>query len=830
MNDPLLQALSRGRWLESVLAMSAGVAVAWPLGDLVARRPWTAPLAGLLLLLVVVGSALRTARAPRWLVVLAQALALLSGLSWWAQAQRLEDESALTSLTVLLGEGVDTIQTYAVPAPATPGLTLVVLAGAALLGLLVEALAVTYRAAALAGIPLLLVSAATASNTGQALAPGYFLLGGAAWLVLLAWQGRSVIDDWRAAGASAASTTVDDTATSRGSHRHLGLTARVMGVTALLLAVVVPGLLPHLPPTALLEGADRGPGTVSFTDTLDLAQDLGNRSQAPVIRFRTDDPSPPPLRVTVSTDYVGGRWLPARDREGWSRDDGRIVTQNELFVGQLGLEHMVSTLTVTQNGLRAPQLALPHPTTEVELGDVAWQFVPLDDTVAVEAAPGTYAATYLEIAPLATLPEEVGAPPEPLIEHLPVAEVHHTDDGSLVRLAEDGTPLERVRPDGRHERFLTDGTVEVTDPDGGPVRRVVGSPRRDPLDVDPASEEVVRELADELAGDLTNQIDVALAFQRYLRGPEFSYSLTLADPVEGPDGRELDPISHFLETKQGYCTQFATTMVMLARASGIPARLAVGFLPGSQGLDGTHTVVAADAHAWPELLITGLGWTRFEPTPATRAGAAPFFTTTPRPELPTPAADPTVGEVTPEPAAPDPAAEEGPREEVGWFERHGQTLVRAAATLAVAALLLSVVPLAARWRRWRLRRGRSPAAQIEGEWSVLVAGLADLGVLPPRAATPRGMQEFYRRAIEPDAHTLDALTRATNRLESARYAPRTPPLGTMREDVRRVLEWSRARAPRAQRLRATLLPASGLSQLWVGPRPDRAVREDATVR
>src|SRR5690606_17439160 len=91
MNDPWVQALGRGRWLESLLAVGGAVAVSWPLGDLVAHRPWTAPLVGLLLLVVVVGSALRTARAPRPLVLVAQVLALLLGLSWCHSVQCPED-------------------------------------------------------------------------------------------------------------------------------------------------------------------------------------------------------------------------------------------------------------------------------------------------------------------------------------------------------------------------------------------------------------------------------------------------------------------------------------------------------------------------------------------------------------------------------------------------------------------------------------------------------------------------------------------------------------------------------------------------------------------
>ena len=32
-----------------------------------------------------------------------------------------------------------------------------------------------------------------------------------------------------------------------------------------------------------------------------------------------------------------------------------------------------------------------------------------------------------------------------------------------------------------------------------------------------------------------------------------------------------------------------------------------------------------DAHAWPELYFEGVGWVRFEPTPAVRTGAAPSY-------------------------------------------------------------------------------------------------------------------------------------------------------------------------------------------------------------
>src|ERR1019366_6227615 len=112
--------------------------------------------------------------------------------------------------------------------------------------------------------------------------------------------------------------------------------------------------------------------------------------------------------------------------------------------------------------------------------------------------------------------------------------------------------------------------------------------------------------------------DKAMVIQRYLRTTGgFTYSLILAPPAKGQSGSSAgyDPLTNFLVTKQGYCVQFATAMVMMSRAAGIPARMAIGFLPGT--LDhGTWTVTASDAHTWPEPYLDGMGWTRFEPTPS----------------------------------------------------------------------------------------------------------------------------------------------------------------------------------------------------------------------
>ena len=74
-------------------------------------------------------------------------------------------------------------------------------------------------------------------------------------------------------------------------------------------------------------------------------------------------------------------------------------------------------------------------------------------------------------------------------------------------------------------------------------------------------------------------------------------------------------LDYFIFQKQeGYCSHFATSFVLLARAYGIPARYVQGYaLPF--GKNKSVTVSSTRGHAWPEAYIDGIGWIAFEPTP-----------------------------------------------------------------------------------------------------------------------------------------------------------------------------------------------------------------------
>jgi transglutaminase-like putative cysteine protease len=120
----------------------------------------------------------------------------------------------------------------------------------------------------------------------------------------------------------------------------------------------------------------------------------------------------------------------------------------------------------------------------------------------------------------------------------------------------------------------------------------------------------VQDLARQLAATATNSFDKVRAFESWL-GSHTKYSLNA--PL-APSG--VDVVDDFLfNSRLGWCEQIASSLVMMARAAGIPARLVTGFVPGTRdALTGRFLVRERDAHAWAEVYFPGIGWQGFDPT------------------------------------------------------------------------------------------------------------------------------------------------------------------------------------------------------------------------
>jgi protein-glutamine gamma-glutamyltransferase len=125
--------------------------------------------------------------------------------------------------------------------------------------------------------------------------------------------------------------------------------------------------------------------------------------------------------------------------------------------------------------------------------------------------------------------------------------------------------------------------------------------------LDPRIPALARSITAGAATDLAR----ARAIERHLRS-DYAYSL------EMPSREPADPLADFLFTRRrGYCEYFASSMAVMLRSIGIPARLATGFQNGIYNtLTGFWVVRASDAHAWVEAWMPGRGWSTFDPTPA----------------------------------------------------------------------------------------------------------------------------------------------------------------------------------------------------------------------
>ena len=128
----------------------------------------------------------------------------------------------------------------------------------------------------------------------------------------------------------------------------------------------------------------------------------------------------------------------------------------------------------------------------------------------------------------------------------------------------------------------------------------------------PTLSQEVEEYLSQITKGAETDLEKLQAIERMLQSYTYTTSPgALPDKVTGA-GEFLDYF--LLESRQGYCTYFATAFVLLARAEGIPARYVQGFCVPMAGKK-EAVVLSSMAHSWPEVYMDGVGWIPFEPTP-----------------------------------------------------------------------------------------------------------------------------------------------------------------------------------------------------------------------
>ena len=284
----------------------------------------------------------------------------------------------------------------------------------------------------------------------------------------------------------------------------------------------------------------------------------------------------------------------------------------------------------------------------------------------------------------------------------------------------------------------------------------------------------VRTLARNVSAEADGPYEKALALQDYLRN-NYKYDET------APAGHSDDHLRYFLfRSKIGYCEQFAGAFAALARSIGLPTRVAVGFTPGSydESFD-VFRVTTREAHAWPEVHFTGLGWVAFEPTPGRYEPNPTNYTGTYNPEAnpmrPATTSTTSAADVTPPGATPrtrTPAGEEDAGDEAtpSLGRRVAGWVPEAMAAVALAGGLLSVPPFLKRRRRSRRRGAGNPRAKVTGAWSEAIDRLREAGTAPVAAATP--IEFAQRSTVGADVGT--PLSRLANLFSKALYSDAGP--------------------------------------------------------
>ncbi|PJJ63657.1 transglutaminaseTgpA domain-containing protein [Compostimonas suwonensis] len=672
----------------------------------------------------------------------------------------------------LLNGGIQSIQSQSLPADAVTELSFVLTAGAVALAVVLDIVVFELRWPALAGVPLLIVVTI----------PGLLVPGGASLVLLALTAAVYAAILWvdgrirRREAASAASTSGSAGAPGGATVRHgasglPGARPDGGGSTAVSVGIAGVAIFASLAFTAVAPGFTAGGVTAAgssgiifsegVSPLIDLGQDL--RRPAPVTAMAyTTEPDERLYFKLLTLDEFGGTT--------WTSSEHELDEDNtpDEFGDPPGLGADVATREVSTDvdirNMQSPWLPLPYPTVSVNGLSGRWYWEPQGLT----ATSPTVSTRYQ----------------------------NYTVDSLVV--------------DPTREQLAAAGDSVPAD-----IERYLELPELPQTITDAAAEAT--------AGAFSNY-DKALALQQYFRGGDFFYS-TETPVEEGYDGDGIGVIQTFLERKTGYCVHFASAMTIMARSLGIPARIGLGYLPGTRtGTTdddrATYTVSSYDLHSWPELYFDGVGWVSFEPTPG--RGFVPSYA---RPEA-QPSTTPTPTDAsTPRPSDASTNAPQRPDAGGGMdggaggeTAAVGRSFGWAGIGLGVLALLLAPAVVRSLRRSRRFARIRAGSGGASLAWIEIGDTALDHGIPVDRGETPRA---FATRLSTIDPTVNPALWHVLSEVERERFGAAALPGRTDAErietELRTVLDHLDRSVPMGRRLLARFVPRSLLPSVAARP-------------
>jgi transglutaminase-like putative cysteine protease len=552
-----------------------------------------------------------------------------------------------------------------------------------------------------------------------------------------------------------ARTAPPSSAPSRGgSPRVRGVSATALGVAAV--AVIVALVATPLLPQPGIRFATGGTGGIGTTinPNLELGNDLRQPREVDVLSVRTTGPTAPYLRAVTLSRFDGAVWQPD------SSDTVAVPPGGQVFDpvavdGDVTVADYTTTVTVDQ--LDSPWLPVPYPASTVTGLTGDWLGMPQNRTV-VTRAGSTREQVYDVQADV----------PRPTLEQIRSRSVGGTDlDPALTSLP-------------------------------GDVPSIIGDTAR------------------EVTAGAQSPYDQLLALQTWFRSSAFRYSLDA--PVDsGFDGAGLDAVADFLQVRAGYCVHYASAFAVMARSLGLPARIVIGYLPGtasgSPQEGGTeYTVTSSQLHAWPEVAFEGIGWVPFEPTNSLgvptnfASGSGSGGATTPD----TPQQDAAAPDEQPSTAPSQPG-----RVDVGDQSGPGTTSAARTSTawvapsvIGLALLVLLIVPSVLRVLRRRRRLAAARSGDPVAAWRAVQEEAVDLGIAASGAESPRAFAARLRADHGVGADDIDLLREALERVSYAEDAVDPASGPALVAAVERIQTHLRAGTPPLRRVLALTFPRS----------------------
>ncbi len=742
-----------------------------PLGPLFDSWDWFRYVLITVVTITAVAAVARLASVPPGLVPLVNTAALLvlasivfaPGAQLYGVIPTARTVSAIH--TQISGAFTDVVQ-LAVPVPAHRGLLLLTVLGVGAVTIGVDALAVSLRRSALAGLPLLAMFAVPVAVVREGIGWLPFAFGAVAYLVLLMSEGRERMARWGRPFAEQTGGESWRPDPLEGSP--VAAVGRRIGVAAIGVAVVVPSLLPFLDTSGLNgvgaagDGSGSGSGASAPLNPMTaLRGQLRREHPLELLRVKTSDPRPFYLRVTTLDIYTAAGWKQDSLSAG-ARPVSKGLPDAGLAAGvpsrSISTQVQVRGLTTSQY---LPVYASP---TRVDIaGD--WRYDRPSGTV-FTTRTNTRDVTYhfTSVAPDQDSPALVT-----LLKSAPTA-----DDSLQAAYGSANVP--------------SDPAIVAR------VDAIIGTTPSTPY-------------------------QKAQALYKYFRSPAdgFVYSTSTKPGNSGSD------LLDFLINKQGYCEQYASAMAVMARYAGLPARVAIGYTKGQQK-HGYWSISTRDAHAWVEIFFPGVGWVPWDPTPLAAGGRATTLS------YASPAAHDSGVDKTSSNSSGQPLGSSAKQELLRLKDQNDRAAVSTARPFQLATapdhrrwwetagglgVLLMLTPSLGRWlvRRRRLSRvaGRDLRAAAHAAWDEVLATAYDVGLRTDPAETPRTTAERLSRRGRFDAPAAAALRRLAATEERARYARVPPPadgLVTLVSELRQALLSGVERGPR---LRALALPPSAIS-------------------